>query len=255
MKGSTLPGLVRRRRRQHHRQSGYAKESRLAMDEFDVNTTSNDHSGEDHANNGSSRRNFLKAAVVGSAAAVAAGGVGAATLTLTGHHTGLKRIVGLDGLVSGVTSAACVTKSQVQVDDQDTFNQQDTIFFWFKVNNVPAGTYTFDILPKIGGSSTIIDYRNSSSASNVRVYEGPFTFECHPTTQGQNLPNSLKIASSTVLPITFTAAGGDNVLLEALLGGKQGNTGGAITLTATLYQGTDTTGTVEATGSANFTIK
>lgn len=223
------------------------------MDEFDANTTSYDETIDDaQIVHGSNRRNFLKAAVVGSAAAVAVSGVGAATLTLTGRHTGLTRFVALTNTVSGVTSDACTTDTGDTPADKTTFNNQESIYFWFKVNNVPGGTYTFDVSPTIGGSSTIVDYQASN---NVKVYEytgGSTNFSCEPPSLS-GLPTASGTANA--LPITVTFTGSKDLLLELHLQGKSGNPGGDVTLTATLYQGSGTGGTVEASKSATFTIK
>lgn len=230
------------------------------MDEFDVNTTSYDESGEEHANNGSSRRNFLKAAVVGSAAAVAAGGVGAATLTLTGHHTGLKRFVGLNDLVSGVTSASCTTNTSDPLHDQTSFNKQESLYFWFKVNNVPAGTYTFGVSPTIdpankpaytsGGS--LVQYQSGSNDVNVYQYTpSDANFTCNPPSLS-GLPSALK--TQNTLTITVTTSATKDLLLQVHLQGEKDNPGGSVTLTGTLYQGTGTGGAHEATASATFTI-
>ncbi len=233
------------------------------MDEFDVNTTSDDQSGEEQALNGSSRRNFLKAAVVGSAAAVAAGGVGAATLTLTGHHTGLKRLVGLTDLVSGVTSAACTTNTQDPLGEKDTFNTQESIYFWFKVNNVPAGTYTFDVSPTIDPASkpqytsggSLVQYQSGSNDVHVYQYTpSDATFACNPPalTGPTGLPTPLK--TQDTLTITVTTSATKDLLLQVHLQGEKNNPGGSVTLTGTLYQGTGTGGSVESHASANFTI-
>ncbi len=262
MRGLTLLGLVRGGRRQHDRQSGYAKESRLAMDEFDVNTTPDDHSGEEQALHGSSRRNFLKAAVVGSAAAVAAGGVGAATLTLTGHHTGLKRIVGLDGLVSGVTGNACTTNTQDPLGDKTSFNQQESIYFWFKVNNVPAGTYTFDVAPPIDLASVkkytsggpLLQYQSGSNDVNVYQYTpSDATFECEPPSLA-SLQTLTPLGTQDTLPIIVITTATKDLLLQVHLQGEKDNPGGSVTLTGTLYQGTGTGGAVEKSANATFTI-
>lgn len=217
----------------------------LAMDEFTRNDMPFDENGEEHAENGSSRRNFLKAAVAGSAAAVAVGGVGAATLTLTGHHTGLKRYLALDGLVSGVTSDACTTNTSEKLHDQTTYNKNESLFFWFLVKNVPAGSYTFNISPAIT-SSSLVQFQTSSS-NNVIVYEGVYSFACNPTYFADAGTNILNHGSS--LPITVTASGGKDLLLEVHL--QAANTTGTtqtVTLTGNLYKGTTTN--LEATSTA-----
>lgn len=230
------------------------------MDEFDVNTTSYDDSGDEHALHGSSRRNFLKAAVVGSAAAVAAGGVGAATLTLTGHHTGLKRIVGLDGLVSGVTSDACTTNTSDPLADQKSFNKQESLYFWFKVNNVPAGTYTFNVTPTIDAANkpaytsggSLLQYQSGSNDVHVYQYTpGDANFTCNPPSLA-GLPTALK--TQDTLTITVTTSATKDLLLQVHLQGEKDNPGGSVTLTGKLYQGTGTGGAVEATASTTFSI-
>lgn len=225
------------------------------MDEFDANTIPYDeHDDHDDAqvSGGSNRRSFLKAAVVGSAAAVAVSGVGAATLTLTGRHTGLTRFVALGATVSGPTSDACTTNTSDPLAEQTTYNKQESIYLWFKVNNVPGGTYTFNISPTIGGPLTIVKYQGATS--NVHVYEyagGSTSFACHPPSLS-GLPKA--IATSTALPIHVKFTGTKDLLLQVHLQGKKGNSGGTVNLTVTLYQGSTTGGTVEATKNVSFTL-
>ncbi|HEV8191186.1 MAG TPA: hypothetical protein VGP82_06840, partial [Ktedonobacterales bacterium] len=58
---------------------------------------------------GRNRRDFLKIAVIGSAAVAAAGGVATAGLALTGKKPAIIPFVGVD--VSGAACQACVTSS------------------------------------------------------------------------------------------------------------------------------------------------
>lgn len=222
------------------------------MDEFDSDTTPyNETPNEQHVE-GSSRRKFLKAAVVGSAAAVAVSGAGAATLTLTGHHTGLKKFLALTtDTISGITSDACTTNS----DDvpQTTFGN-DTIFIWFKFNGVPAsgsGHYTFDVSPEPGASGSPIAFPPGGGSSYVQVvaYPGGASFKCNPSPA----PSSGFVAQQSTLPVTFqTASDGDVVLWLHVK--STGTTTGSVSITASLYQGSTATGTPVDTATATFTL-
>ncbi len=215
------------------------------MDEFDSNTTPDNESQNEQHPEGSSRRTFLKAAVVGSAAAVAVSGVGAATLTLTGHHTGLKKFLALNDTLSGVHSDACTTTS----DDveQDTFGN-DTIFFWAKFDAVPAGTYTIDLSPEPGGSGSIIDYPNGAGnyAQVVFYAGGDSSFTCNPAT----LPSSGFVAQQSSVPVTFTTPSDGDVLFWLHV---KGSSSGTETLTASLYHASNDTNLVDS-ASAKFTV-
>jgi len=215
------------------------------MDEFDANTTPYDETGDSQQPAGPSRRSFLKAAVVGSAAVVAASGAGAATLALTGHHTGLKKYVPFIGgaTLSGVTSDACTTGTSDQPDgikdDQTTFNKQESIYFWAAFHNVPAGTYVIDVSPPIT-ASTLVVYQSSTQSPAVKLYEyaaGTMPFTCHPSSLS-DLPKTSATANSVA--ISFTLTSDSDVLLQIhLQGNNQTKTTQTLVLTATLYNGTE----------------
>lgn len=222
------------------------------MDEFDSNTTPMDESHDEQHVEGSSRRTFLKAAVVGSATAVAVSGVGAAAFTLTGHHTGLKKYLALTDTISGITEKACTTKSDdTQSDPPDTYGN-DTIFFWCKFNNVPAsgaGFYTIDVSPEPGSATAIVDYPpgNGNYVQIVFYSGGDSSFDCNPST----LPSTGFVAQQASLPVTFQTASDGDVLLWLHI---KGTASGSETLTATLYQGTTPTGSGVGSASATFTL-
>lgn len=219
------------------------------MDEFNSNTTPFSESHEDQHVEGSSRRTFLKAAVVGSATAVAVSGVGAATLTLTGHHTGLKKFLALGDSLSGVTGAACTTSSGTHPNPQTKFHEE-SIYFWAKFNAVPKGTYTIDVSPTIPTSE--VDYQASGNGNNVFIFNypgGDSSFSCSPST----LPDtSNALVKQHALFVTFSTPSDGDVLLELHLNPL--TTSGSQTLTATLYQGSGDGGTVVDSASASFTL-
>jgi hypothetical protein len=234
------------------------------MDEFDNNTTPYDETGDEQHAEGSSRRTFLKAAVIGSATAVAVSGVGAATLTLTGRHTGLTRFVTLGATVSGLTGHACTTGTTSPYPEKggqgDPYTNQESIYFWCKVNNVPTGNYSFSISPTPAAntqsnySSGPIFMFNDSSSNDVNVYEYTVgtTFECSPTTDS-GLPLPAATATNTAASISFAVIGSaKDVLLQVHLKGIKNNPGGSVTMTATL-ENTDTS-TQEASAAATFYI-
>lgn len=222
------------------------------MDEFDANTTPSEEINETQHPAGSSRRSFLKAAVVGSAAAVAASGVGAAALTLTGHHTGLKKYVPFIGAtLTGVTGDGCTTNTSGTIVDQTSYNHQESIFFWAQFKNVPSGDYVIDVAPTLSATTGDVTYQNANG-NNVDLYEGSFSFACHPSSL-----TLTATASQSALPISFHLNSTTDVLIQVhLQGNNQSHTTDAnVTLTATLYSPTESSANVVDTASASFTVQ
>lgn len=218
------------------------------MDGFDSDTTPYEDTNDPQHAEGSSRRSFLKAAVVGSAAAVAVTGVGAATLTLTGRHTGLTRFVVLGDTISGITADACTTDSSDAV--KNSFH--DSIYFWAKFNHVPAGQYTMDISPSLPTPTVdpVVDYQGGGN--NVFIYSypgGDSSFTCNPST----LPDTNNAINTqmNILPTTFKTLSDGDVLLELHL--KPGATG-TVTLTAELFQGSTATGLPLDSAAHTFSV-
>lgn len=218
------------------------------MDEFDSNTIPSGESHDEQHVEGSSRRTFLKAAVVGSATAVAVSGVGAAAFTLTGHHTGLKKYLALTDSISGVTETACVTDSSFSA--QDSFGN-DSIFFWTKFNSVPAGTYTIDVSPTL--PTAVVGYQSTGQGNFTQVvaYSGGVSFTCHPSDTPTASSSISYVAQQPHVPVTFTTGSDGDVVLWLHL---KGIADGSSTLTATLYVGTDDSGTNVGSASATITV-
>lgn len=214
------------------------------MDGFDSDTTPYEDTNDPQHAEGSSRRSFLKAAVVGSAAAVAVTGVGAATLTLTGRHTGLTRFVVLSDTISGITADGCTTDSSDS--EKDTFGS-DSIYLWAKFNHVPQGEYTIQVSPKL--PTTQVKYQDKGNDVMIHVYPGgDSSFKCNPST----LPTSF-FASKKTLPITFTTTSDGDVLLELHLKPVKDATG-SVTLTVELFQGKSATGTPIDSVDVKFSV-
>lgn len=217
------------------------------MDEFDSNTTPMNESHDEQHVEGSSRRTFLKAAVVGSATAVAVSGVGAAAFTLTGHHTGLRKYLALTDTISGVTGNACTTDSS---DNSKSSFHNDSIYFWAKFNGLPSGTYTIDVSPTIPDGD--VDYQAGGSGNNVFIYTfagGDSSFDCNPS----SLPDTnTAVVKQHALFVTFTTSSDGDVLLELHL--NPSTNSGSDILTATLYQGTGTGGAVVDTAQATISF-
>ena len=230
------------------------------MDEFDANTMPADEAGDTVSPTGTSRRTFLKAAVVGSAAAVAVGGAGAAALTLAGRPASMRPFapfVGGVASLSGVTGDACTTNSADGA--QSTFGS-DSIYFWAKFNTLPAGQYTIGVTPKIDPNNTPwtaglsgLDFNSKSNCANVYVLDAKDgNFTCNPSSLPD--PGSTQYSGNTV-PITFTVTDGQDALLQLHIKAESGFPGGVITITATLYTGSSVivANTVESV-SAQITI-
>lgn len=197
------------------------------MDEFE-NQPQQPESAQDA--NGTSRRNFLKVAVVSSAAAAAAvGGAGVAAATLSSRApTGLSKLLVLDStLVS--TKNACFTHTNASLDDNtpsNPFSDNSSLFYWAWFT-LPSHTATDQFTIKVSSGTpfpSTITYQNSNS---VEVYPGlsgcPTSQPANPVTP----PGS--IAS---LPITFSVgAGVTTVLLQLHLNGSSVTPGSTFTLT------------------------
>lgn len=208
-----------------------------------------------------SRRRFLKAALVGSAATVAVGAAAVVGLERAGAAPGLAHfpILGNSGSPGGSTGSACTTGTDpTNYVPQSSFGHKEGIFLWGLFTNLPAGSYSVSVSPAIQAegsgcvsSSTPFDYVGAGSA--VRIYDlsaSSVTWDCSPKTQSQL--NTPKFQSSSLSGNSVTVSAGDD--LQVQLHMKNGGCAVPYTITETinLYQGTNTTPFL--TASATITV-
>jgi hypothetical protein len=120
---------------------------------------------------GSSRRAFLKAAVIGSAAVAAAGSAGAAALNLTVKKPGA--ILRLNSDVASGGCSGCATGSSSNSNDAADFDidckgnasNPGDFYFWFTDPSLAAGSYT--LVAQVNGiaigSGAAFDFKASNS--------------------------------------------------------------------------------------------
>jgi hypothetical protein len=171
---------------------------------------------------GQSRRDILKAAVVGSAAVAAVAGAGSAALALTGRKelNPLNQIEWIMPASPGDPCAVCTTETNpTNYITQNTFNGNQSMFLWLRFLNVPAGTYSVGVSPTIQPksstscpTSTPFKYQ-SPSAAVTQWALAPKNFECHPHALSE-LPTG---TSTNSLPASFTFTGTKCLLVQVHL--------------------------------------
>jgi hypothetical protein len=167
---------------------------------------------------GQSRRDLLKAAVVGSAAVAAVAGAGSAALALTGR----KPVINLVGEFQspGDPCAVCTSNTTPTFVDQNTFNCSENIFLWIRFINVPAGSYTVNVTPAIQDSSIkngkcdpSTPFQYSGGGNPVMQWTfaaGPMA--CHPGTLPGGATNH-----DTISQVSFTVGSGQTKDLQVLV--------------------------------------
>jgi hypothetical protein len=193
---------------------------------------------------GQSRRDLLKAAVVGSAAVAAAAGAGSAALALTGRKplNPLNQVEWIIPASQADPCAVCTTETDPSnFITQDTFNGQQSMFLWLRFLNVPGGTgtsYSVDVSPtiqpngsKLCPTSTPFSYQSPQAAVTQWVL-APQNFACHPHALSE-VPGGTQ---SDSLPASFTFSGMHCLLVQVHLNYcASGN--GIYTVTGYLKQG------------------
>lgn len=220
-----------------------------------------------------SRRRFLKAALISSAAGLAAGGATYAAIeSVASVPSSTYKFIGQSGSPGAQTASACTTGTGVDNDGdsddhgtdndndlayiaQTTFGKTEGIFLWAQFDNLPAASYSFTATVNgnpIGGGCTggqPFSYVGTGSAAvlyNLGKTNPAWT--CSPPTSG-NLPTSVKQASSVpgLGSYSVTTAGDD---LELRIHIKNAcSSGGTYTVKVNLFQGTNTTPFLFATST------
>lgn len=192
---------------------------------------------------GTSRRNFLKVAVVSSAAAAAAvGGAGVAATALASRApSGLSKLLVLNSNVVSTTNACFTHTTEPFTDDTptDPYSSNASMFFWAWFGNITtAGSYTISISSGTPLPSWI-GYQNPTNS--VAAYAN---LSGCPTTQ----PTS-PIGQANTMPITFSVgAGVTSVLLQLHLKASKAPAGATFVFTVEMTGpgGYDTTATQTA---------
>jgi hypothetical protein len=207
-----------------------------------------------------SRRNLLKAAVIGSAAVAATAGVGAGAAALTGRKelNPLDQIAWIIHGSPGDPCAVCTTHTnEANFVTADTFNGNSSMYLWIRFLNVLPGTYKVDVSPTIHDSTasscpTSAPFRYQSPSSAVTQWAlAPKNFECHPHALSELPPGT----HTDALPASFTIT--DTKCLLVLVHLKYCASGdNTYTVTGSLLQkqGTTDTYTVIQTCNHNITI-
>jgi hypothetical protein len=171
---------------------------------------------------GQSRRDLLKAAVVGSAAVAAAAGAGSAALALTGQRS-LNPLNQIEWILPGSPGdpcAVCTTDTnENNFSTKNTFNGSESMFLWLRFLNVPGGTYTVDVSPIIQPKSanscpTSTPFKYQSANAAVRRWVLPHkNYDCHPRSMSE-VPGG---TNSDSLPVSFTFTGTSTLLVQVHL--------------------------------------
>ena len=147
---------------------------------------------------GRNRRDFLKAAVIGSAAVAAAGGVATAGLALTGKKPAILPFVGV--AVSGNPCQACVTSTAPDANDALDFDidskghasSPGDFYLWFSDSGLAAGTYDLAVtITEQGNPPVTLD------SGALFIYKGTNAVMVYnPATAAAQCPTSLPAAGS-----------------------------------------------------------
>jgi hypothetical protein len=146
-------------------------------------------------------------------------------------------------------SVACYTSG----DTTGKLNAGGEFWLFFTIRSVPDGTYTADVQQTPSGSSTPADFSTSSTpfklASNgksIHVIYGSALDQCP-----SSVPDNTGFSNSE--PVTFSPSGGPQdvqIGLHIVAANPSDLTPYPVTFTATLYNGTGTGGSVEASAVA-----
>lgn len=208
------------------------------MDEFETQPQYPENTQDTSA---TSRRNFLKVAVVSSAAAAAAvGGAGVAASALSSRApSGVLKLLSLNTNVVS-TKNACFTNSAFE--DVDALNGNESLYVWAWFTLGVAGTYTADL----AASTPLPAYLTYQGSKQQEAFPG--LASCPSSDPSATVTASGK---GDALPFTFTAATDNSTVLIQLHLNATSAPAGTITLTVEVTGpgGYDTTATTSVTFS------
>lgn len=194
---------------------------------------------------GTSRRNFLKVAVVSSAAAAAAvGGAGVAATALASRApSGLSKLLVLNNnLVS--TKNACFTFTTAPYEDNsptNPFNNTEEVFLFAWFSGLSAGNYTVSL-----ASPTSLPSWLAYSGNDVTVFDYSGQSGC-PT----DVSKLTQITSGSSLPINVTITTQTDVLVWLQLHATNAPSGTQETITIEMTNG----GSYDVTASSTAYFK
>jgi hypothetical protein len=175
---------------------------------------------------GQSRRNLLKAAVIGSAAVAATAGATTAALALTGNKSVIS-LTQVDWILPGSPGYVCdVCTTDQNCNTLDTLNGKQRLYLWLRFLNVTAGTYWVDVSPTIlpynalCPTQTPFRYHSQGGtpqSNSVTVWVlPPKNYECHPHAQSElsGVPHSSFSVLPNNNPTTFTINATQCVLVQ-----------------------------------------
>ena len=214
-------------------------EGELTVDEFE-NQPQQSETSQD--TNGTSRRNFLKVAVVSSAAAAAAvGGAGVAATALSSRApSGLSKLLVLNSnLVS--TENACFTNTDFHKVTALNPNESFYVWAWF---TLPGGASGQSFTASITAPNPLPSYIAYQGHKQQKVFKNL----CSCQDSGHAPSDDAKIKSSDTMPVTFTVPSGTNTVLVQLHLNATSAPAGSVTFTVELtgpsYDVTATTSVV-----------
>ena len=172
-----------------------------------------------------SRRRFLKAALISSAAGLAAGGATYAAIeSVASKPISSYTFIGQSGSPGASTGTACTTGTDpTNYKSQTEFKNNEAIFLWALFTNLPGGSYSLSVSPEIETSAAIC----TPTVTNPFTYLGnPVNLYNLGTTKPSwtcSPPNQSVLPSTQTNPATadtvedlgtFSVSAGDYLLLQ-----------------------------------------
>jgi hypothetical protein len=174
-----------------------------------------------------SRRDFLKAAVIGSAAVATAGGAVAAGYALTSRKPSTVRFIGNE--VSGDPCRGCLTDTMFS--QQSTFNIKGSgesspgaWYLWFTDHALPTGSYDVTVTMRkyaVNGGSSFTPY-SFGDAGAPFGYQGSSSVQIFSVASAQDCPNALPssppVTTANTLalidPFSWTESGSNDMQMS-----------------------------------------
>lgn len=159
-------------------------------DDFTGNRDAADQDTQEMPATGQSRRDLLKAAVIGSAAAAATAGATTAALALTGHASVLS-LNQIDWILPGSPGHVCdICTTDTNCNIKDTFTgspgqTSGSLYLWLRFLNVlandPNHHYSLAISPEFGTICTgTMPVSHAASGAITQWVLDPKNYDCHP---------------------------------------------------------------------------
>lgn len=197
------------------------------MDEFSTQPQHPETPQDSQETNATSRRNFLKVAVVSSAAAAAAvGGAGVAASALASRTpTGLSKLLVLNTSTAVSTTNACFTHTQEPFTDDtpgDPFNDNGSAFMWAWFT-LPTHTDTDTFHLDFASDTPLPSWLGYQNTQSVDVYGN---LSACPTTQ----PTGAIVTKATMGFDFSVPSGTSTILVQLHLNATKAPAGSTLTL-------------------------